>query len=43
MSRFNESSNMGNSINSGFSGAPVSEGSNAVGMNAPAQGGNQGQ
>ena len=42
MSRFNESSNMGNSMNSGFSNAPVSEGSQAVGVNQPAQGGNQG-
>ena len=43
MSRFNESSNMGNSMgNSGFSNAPVSEGSNAPGINAPSQGGNRG-
>ena len=42
MSKFNESSNIGNSMNSGFSAAPVSEGSNAIGMNAPSQGANKG-
>ena len=38
MSRFNDSSQLENSINSGFSGAPMSEGSRNGGLKAPPQG-----